>query len=354
VSPHWFQFKALNGQLTPNLHDPLEIEAFSNVIHYGDSMRELCEQSMDAFTKLKSANFHTYNFDPLSLQYQLPKLDVLVMFATSQITPSYSMVALLKLLTDINPKLSLVLIDQDLSHGSITSKIRKWKSQAPDLKIHVIHDNFKKDKSVDIVSSQSHMAFPYIDSFEREILTYGYKPEVAYIGNDYDRREVMQLFFQGPEVHWYGRKKKDFDEECPTNCIHHGPFKWEVPIEDKYREHTFGINISREKYYKRRQYSPRFLEITQSGVPFFSHSKYANAASFTTEFFVVDGYSDLFQKLHIACQSDSFCADTAAYQRQAIKSIFSPERWLDTIGTVINGAYHQMEGFSINHYEGIL
>ena len=125
---HFIPLKHLKPgcETPPDNAEADEIEAHTNVIHYGNCLKPLIEWT-NVVPVVNRWNLLNENpFDWSNVRYQMPFLDAIIIEATSQIGAGYSLDLLLQKLYNVNPNIGFVIMDCDLAAPSVFSKMKKW------------------------------------------------------------------------------------------------------------------------------------------------------------------------------------------------------------------------------------
>jgi hypothetical protein len=157
---------------------------------------------------------------------------------------------------------------------------------------------------------------------------------VAYVGNDYKRREPMLRLMQGPYFHHHGRLKAEFASEFAAQGVQlHGPF---VPSRDFNMEHLYraygaGVNLLREDAYRLNLMAVRPSEIARAGCFCFVDHRFQIGKVLSGEWAMVQNAESILTKCRYLYDNPAFAADTIRYQQWALGEYTSSERWISSL-----------------------
>ena len=346
---HWLQLKHLDPDAhTPNaaVAEDDEIDVHQCVYHYGDNFKPMMQwvNSLPTVGRMNAAI--TRDFDWGSLKYEVPYLDVVIVEATGQMGAAYGQDALLRALWKKNPNIGFVIFDQDLASPTVKSKMRKWHTNNPDTRqITATHYTLQRYPT-QAIAMTPHLEYRNWQPVEQI-------SGVAYVGNDYKRREPMLRLMQGPYFHHFGRLKSrdDFASLFTQQGVTiHGPF---VPtksfnIEHLYRSYGAGVHCLREDAYRLNLMAVRLSEIARAGCFAFVDSNFQIGKVLSGEWAMVKNAAEILEKARYLYDNPSYMQDFIRYQQGAMGYYTSSERYIESIWRccqrlcqgAINGDWH--------------
>lgn len=122
------------------------------------------------------------------------------------------------------------------------------------------------------VNPRQGVAFlPYVKEYEREIRRGN--GDIAYVGNDYHRRDSMMRYMDTDRAHVYGKFWRNNAEEfmASIDAQFHGPVQ-PCEVHDVYEAHTVGMQLTRKDYKTLGLIPARMNEIPEAGTIMISNA----------------------------------------------------------------------------------
>ena len=351
---HWIQFKHLQpGAETPdpNVAEEDELEVHRHVVHYGDMMAPVSKwvNGLPVVGRWQASNVPAEEFN---LKYGFPEVDVVIFEATGQLNSAYCLDWILRQLYKKNPNLGFLLFDQDICSATVLSKMKKWHHDPFSRVIRLSHHFGWLADTAQAVALSPHL------SYRNQSPVSGISG-IAYVGNDYKRREPMLRLMQGPNFHHYGIVKKDFADQFAANRVRlHGKF---VPskafnIEALYRQHGAGVRCLREDAYRWNLIAVRLSEIARAGCVAFTDRKLQIGKVLSGAYCWVNDAREIVTKAHELNDNPNFLQETIAYQQQAMGYYTSSERYIDAIWTAACRVHQGpvTQDYRLNRYQDLM
>lgn len=327
---HWLQIKKL--QADAHLPDPFtseddEIAVINSVVHYGDCFKPLMQYINGSPPQGRMEYLVENPFDMSQLKYPVPYLDIVIVEATGQMGAAYGVDVVSRELYKVNPNIGFIIFDQDLASPTVKSKQRRWHPGNPDLRqITCTHYTTERYPSQCVALS------PHLSYRNRPPILNN--QGIAYIGNDYKRREPMLRLMRGNYFHHYGKLKIDFEPEMRNaGVIVHGPVVPTkiCPIEDIYRRHGLGMHCLRTDAYRLNLIAVRLSEIARAGCLAFCDRQLAIGQVLSGDWCLVNTAAEAEAKARMLPSSPDFWQDQILYQQNALGYYTSNERYIESI-----------------------
>jgi hypothetical protein len=333
--PHWIPLKELaapDSWIPPDDASDLEKIAHQSCIHYGDSMRPMLQWMNSLPAKDRFAEAVADPFDWRSLQYALPELDVIIVEASAMIGASYALDQVIQELYRLNPCLGIIVSDLDIASISQISKMKKWH---PDWQSRVVTATQfptryrAKNARAQVVSMHPHIQ-------ERELPLAPHTGYIAYVGNDYDRRDQMRRLFADKRLNWFGRVKDEprknefFRTEMDQVCTLRPPIEptGAFNVEHVYNAFGTGVNVSRHKNHLKQLVTIRISQINRGGAIAFGETQMPITYPVLTEWCHVNSAADLFARNDVLGSDQAYREELFNYQRDRLRYFFSVDRYV--------------------------
>jgi hypothetical protein len=325
---HWISLKYLEpgAELPDASAEPDEQEAFAKCVHYGDAFRPVAKwvNSLPSRGRWYQIGERIDRLDLSLLKYDIPYLDVIIVECSGMMGAAYVIDAMLRLMHRENPNLGIILYDQDMAASYVWSKLYRWHPNPRERVIwasHHLHPVF---------SCQTVMLTPHLAYRQREPTLRN--EGVAYVGNDYLRREPMLRLLSGPRFHHYGRLKWEFEPSLRNAGVTlHGPIAQtaQCTIEDVYAHWGTGVQMVREDGYRYNYFSARLSEIARAGALAWCDRNFAIGRTLCGEWCQVQDSQEILAKLDSLPQCPEFWEQTIRYQQAALGYYTSEQRYFE-------------------------
>jgi hypothetical protein len=328
---HWMPLKHLDPGCEvpdPAVAEEDELWVHQSVIHYADAFRPLTRWVNNLPTRGRMEAALNTHFDWSECKYTVPYLDVVIVEATGQMGAAYSVDMLLRQLWKTNPNIGYLIFDQDLASPTVKSKMGKWHPDPAPRQITGTH------YLLDRYPTQAVTMTPHLDYRNWKPVVSDELRGVAYVGNDYKRREPMLRLMRGELFHHYGRLKDDFRAEFTASGAQvHGAF---VPsksfnIEHLYRYYGCGIHCLREDAYRLNLIAVRLSEIARAGCFAFVDKNFTIGRALSGEWAMVHDATEAWHKFMTLRNNPQFLHDMICYQQWALGHYTSSERYIESI-----------------------
>lgn len=339
---HWIQLKNLVAGVErpgPNAL-PDEIAAHSHVIHYGDAFKVLPAWIREREAEgIKLTDTLQHEAPAHLIRYQIPHLDAVIIDSTGMPGGIYPMMQVVKMLHRVNPKIGMLISDQDLSFTTVKSKLNHSTGLEDWATRTIVMTNFLGRRHACQVAA----LHPHLDYLERPMVE-SCSGEVCYVGNDYQRRDQMLRLMQGERFHHYGTFQnrtagEDFKQQMTEAGVQlHGPFIADshTQVEDLYRRHGIGIHMTRNDGYRIHYFCVRLSEINRAGALALVDREFKIGLPLCSKWASVRDWREATDRAnYLAVGDQDYRRELFDYQRSCIRHYVSSQRYFESIWTAL-------------------